>query len=193
DLPAAGAYRLRTTGTAQVLPLQVAPEPLDEDSTRTVEHLNDTDVRQSEVSGQTTDLRYLGDQVQLLRLDVVFPGVLEYHFVAEPPVLFARLPLVAGDSWQWQLSESGGRTTVTQSTTVRAPERIDVAGGTVDAPVMDTTITFAGELTGTVQLTGWFDPARRTSVRTHQVTDLTYQAFRVVSDTTTDLVSFTPA
>jgi hypothetical protein len=191
--PDPGTYTTRTTGTA-VVGLQ--RQDVDETTTRTVERLSGTDVRQTEGGDQgasVTVLRYLPDQVLLLSLEVGAGPGLQYRFASEAGVLFLRLPPAPGDSWEWTLTSEDGGETVTQATTVGPVERIEVAGVAIEAPRLDTTITLSGDLDGTVQLTSWLDPARRTTARAHQVSDLTYAGFRLTSDTTSDLVSFEPA
>lgn len=68
-----------------------------------------------------------------------------------------------------------------------------MAGATVDAFVVDTVITLSGDVTGTIDLTAWVDPARRTAVRLDQVSDARLGVFRLRSDTTSQFLSFTPA
>lgn len=193
--PDAGTYRFRTTGTERVgtavNPGQ--PQPIDEESSTVVTYLNDTDAQHSSDDGsQTSVLRYQPNQILLLTLDLNM-GPVSRHFDAGAGALFIPIPLEPGQTWSWQLTDSTGATTVAQSSTAIGPEAITVNGAAVNSFRIDSTITLSGDIVGTIQLTSWVDPNLRTSVRIHQVTDVTYSGFRLQSDTTSDFVGFTAA
>jgi len=186
-LPAAGGYRYHTTGTSQIgaNPAQA----VDMDTTTTVEHLGGGKVRQSS-DDQKALLEWSGSQVLLHTLDFTRPGF-ERHFEAKPPVQFAPTALKVGQKWSWKLTATGYPTTIDQTSTVDRLETITVGGKKVDTIVVVTKLTLSGDVSGTIDLTQWVSPSTSTPQRIHAKTNIVTFAF--TSDTTSDLVGFTPS
>jgi hypothetical protein len=192
--PTPGSYTFHTTGTAPS-GLLGGQQPVDEQSITTITALSADTVRQSSTSAgmtQTTDLRYEAGRVALLLLEVSGQGV-SLRFPSADGITFVPLPPTAGQAWNGQLHDESGQLTADFSGTTAPGERITIMGGAVDAFVVDATIHIYGTYSGipidiTVALRAWIDPALRTQVRTHQVT-----SGMIASDTTSELVGFTPA
>ena len=66
-------------------------------------------------------------------------------------------------------------------------------GQVVPTFVLETDITFTGDLHGSGHLTSWASPVYRLSVRNHSVLDATYATFHVTSDITADLLDLRPS
>lgn len=197
--PAAGTYTFHTTGTAPPESLLGPPRRVDEQSVTTITALGPDTVRlTSTVAGgtQTTDLRYEPARVALLLLEVSFGGQV-VRFTSAEGVTFAPVPPTEGQTWSGQLRDEGGQLTATFEGASLPVEAITVLGRSVQAFVIDATITITGSYGGfpvdaTAAVRAWVDPELRTQVRTHQLTT-TRQPVASTSDTTSELVGVTPA
>ncbi len=186
-MPAAGGYRYHTTGSSK---LGANPaQPVNTDTTTTIEHLSGGKVRQS-ADDQKALLEWSGAQVLLHSLEFTRPGF-ERHFEAKPPVQYAPLPLQVGQQWSWKLKATGHPTTVDQTSSVDRLETITVGGKEVDTIVIITRLTLSGDVSGTIDLTQWVSPSGNMPQRIHAKTNIVTLAF--TSDTTSDLTGFTPS
>lgn len=186
-LPAAGGYRYHTTGSSKV---GANPsQPVDTDTTTTIEHLGGGKVRQSS-EDQKALLEWSGSQVLLHSLDFTRPGF-ERHFEAKPPVQYAPVPLKVGQQWAWKLTATSYPTTIDQTSRVDRLETIMVGGKKVDTIVIVTKLTLSGDVSGTIDLTQWASTTTNILQRIHAVSNIV--TFTFTSDTTSDLTGFTPA
>ena len=186
--PAEGHYTYHASGSTT---FSGKKTPMDEDVVTTVTYLDGGRVK-NEADGQTAVVRFTDDEVQLLSLDFTQPGF-ERHFVADPPVRYAPLPLKVGETWSWKLKAKDATTTIDQTARVDRTETITVAGRTVKATVVVVHIVMSGDVKGTIDATTYYDPALRTEVRAHQVSDLTLGTFRFQGDTTLEFKKFVAA
>ena len=195
--PALGRYTFHTTGTAPPPDLLSPPQTIDEQTVTIITSLGGADIRQAAEDGsQIVDLRYQADGVFLRLLDLGMQGV-RFRFRSPDGVLFTPVPATAGQAWNWQLTDDTGQITAAWSATTQPSQVITVAGEAVNAAVVDAVVTLSGtysgfQVDGTVHLTLWLDPARRTAVQLHQVTDIT-QPVAAHGDTTSVFIGFTPA
>lgn len=186
-LPAAGGYRYHTTGSSKV---GANPsQPVNTDTTTTIEHLGGGKVRQSS-EDQKALLEWSGSQVLLHTLDFTRPGF-ERHFEAKPPVQYAPVPLKVGQQWAWKLTATSYPTTVDQTSRVDRLETITLGGKKVDTIVVVTKLTLSGDVSGTIDLTQWLSTTTSIPQRIHAVSNIV--TFTFTSDTTSDLTGFTPA
>ena len=178
-MPAPGRYTLNVTDNRSGAVSQAS---------FAVQQLNATDQRQTSQTPEGTtvqDMRYTGSGVELLYLDLA--GVKQFQ--PTPPVLFAPVPPSIGDSWEWQMVSTDGRTTVEHQSTVTTFERITVAGRSIPTFVVETTLDLSGGgVNGTVTVTTWASTDYTMAVRTHQVVSILLAS----SDTTAELVSLDP-
>lgn len=186
-LPAAGGYRYHTSGSSKI---GANPsQPVNTDTTTTIEHLGGGKVRQS-AEDQKALLEWSGSQVMLHTLDFTRPGF-ERHFEAKPPVQYAPTPLKVGQQWTWKLTATGYPTTIDQTSRVDRLETIIVGGKKVDTIVIVTKLTLSGDVSGTIDLTQWLSTTTNIPQRIHAVSNIV--TFTFTSDTTSELTGFTPA
>lgn len=194
--PALGRYTFHTTGSASQ---GLQQQAIDEQTVTIITSLGGGDIRQAAEDGsQIIDLRYQADGVFVRLLDLAMEGA-RLTFRSPEGVLFTPVPATPGQSWTWQLTDDTGQITAAWSATTQPAQTISAAGETVEAAVVDALVTISGAYSGvpvaaTVHFTLWLDPARRTAVQIHQVTDVTQPAiFAGRIDTTSVLTGFTPA
>ena len=72
-------------------------------------------------------------------------------------------------------------------------EDVVVNGQTVSTFVVETDITFSGDLNGTGHLTSWISPVYKLAARNHSTLDAIYAGFHATSDITADLLDLRPA
>lgn len=199
-IPAAGRYTFHTTGTATSSGvLGPGSQSIDQETVTDIVALSADTIRQSSTSpegSQTMDLRYEADRVALLVLDLAVQGQ-QLRFASAQGETFTPVPPAPGQAWSWQLVDDGGTLTLDFAGTTQPPEPITVAGSTIEAPVVDATLHLTGTFAGfpvdaTIDVRTWIDPARATSVQTHQVSE-TSQPVQSHSDTTSVLTGFTPS
>jgi hypothetical protein len=184
-MPTPGRYSLYVSGTSS---LNGAPQSVPQNGSYTITKTSDTD---TETSGDfKVVLRWAPDSASLVRLTIAQANK---TFEPAQPVLFVPFPGTAGRAWEWTLTSTDGKTTVHQTSQITGAENIDVGGVAVPTFVVDSTLTFTGDLKGTARVTTWVSDAERLSIKTHTVTDVTLGLFRAQSDITTVLASLTPA
>jgi hypothetical protein len=187
---ALGTYTSHTTGSATY---NGTPSTVDRYDRLILERINATDLRSRDGgNGFVQVLRVSSTEVRVVTLDINLPGFVR-HFDANPPVLFFPIGAQPGRSWDWKLKASKALTTVAQTSTIGPSEKLTVLGRTVNATVANVKITLGGDVSGTITLKVWLDPAILQPVRTHAVSDVRFGAFTVKSDTTSDFAGFEPA
>ncbi len=189
--PLPGTYHQTVTGTAT---FNGKPQDVPKDASFTIEQLTATDWRQSASGGGATttyDLRTLANEIQLVKL--VLSGGINKTFDPATPVRYSPLPPATGTSWNWRITSTDNKTTIDQTGTIEGTEAVVVAGTTVNCVRVRAKITLSGDLTGTQDVTVWVRPSDKLGVKTHAVVNVRYGVFTIASDTTSELVSLSPA
>ncbi len=189
--PLAGKYTFHAVGT---MSLNGPPSPFDAQVVTTVEDLNDSDQRSTAqgVNGsgdQIQVLRYSNDKVELVSLEMT--GAV--HKVFNGPVLLAPVPGSLGQTWEWDLTSTDNLTHVHQNSRYDRTETVTVGGQSVDTVVVETDITFSGDIHGSGHLTTWVSGVYKMGVRSHSTLDATYATFHFTSDVTADLLDLRPS
>jgi hypothetical protein len=189
--PFAGTYTFHATGTTS---LNGSASNVDAQAVATVEDLSDTDQRTTTSGGggpgdQVQVLRYSNDKVELVSLEM--KGAV--HKVFNGPVLFAPVPGSIGQTWAWDLTSDDHLTHVHQSSRYDRTETVTVGGQSVDAVVVETDLSFSGDINGSGHLTSWVSMAYKMSVRNHSTLDATYGTFHFTNDVTADLLDLRPS
>jgi hypothetical protein len=184
-MPTPGTYRVTVTGTTS---LNGQTQPVPPNGSYTITQLNDTD--QDESGDFALRVRWAPGSASLLSLKL---SAANKEFVPAEPVLYVPFPGETGTTWQWSMSSTDGKTSMRQTSRITGPDSVNVEGQDLAAFVVDTTITFSGDLTGTAHLISWVSPEHRLALKQHTVIDATFNlAFNLRSDTTSTLVSLTP-
>ncbi|MEY2423281.1 MAG: hypothetical protein QOI95_3348 [Acidimicrobiaceae bacterium] len=190
--PFAGKYTYHATGTTS---LNGPPSSVDVQAVTTIEDLNDDDQRATTTGGgggagdQVQVLRYSSDKIELLSLEMT--GAV--HKVFNGPVLFAPVPGSVGQAWAWDLTSTDALTHVHQSSRIDRTETVTIGGQSVDTVVVETDLTFSGDINGSGHLTSWVSPIYKVGVRSHSTLDATYATFHLTSDITADLLDLRPS
>jgi len=128
----------------------------------TVTHVNDRQRQQYRtypgefeielLAANATPLNPRGTLLSMLMIDGIY-------FFADPPVKWrdvnAAGVVVPDQPWTWTLHSSNGGVTVTQNAVARQPAIEMVDGAVVSVQRIDATLTFSGNVSGTLQLRHW--------------------------------------
>lgn len=171
-----GNYAYNTTGT-------VGGQPVNGPTVTSVTALGPNEIRYA-ATDQILDLQYRPDGIYLRQLTAKIASF-TISFQSAEGVLFIPNPTDAGQSWDWQLTDTSGQLTAIWHGTTQAPEA--VVGGSDALPRVDAVISIGGsydtgtllgtqQVAGTVNIRLWIDPAMRLPVQLHQVTQITRPA-----------------
>lgn len=141
----------------------------------------------------TTDqtLRSKSGAIELVHLKTQTPYLPATEFRPAPPVLFAPDPLTVGRTWSWRMTSTDGKVTVDGSFKALRNENIAIGGEQVATTVVEATLTFSGDITGTSKRFVWGSTKYRLVVQTEDTTDLT-KPFVVHSESRSTLNSTAP-
>jgi hypothetical protein len=189
--PFAGKYTYHAVGH---MSLNGPPSNVDVQAVTTIEDLNDTDQRattsgQGGAGDQIQVLRYRSDKVELVSLEMS-GGV---HKTFNGPVLYAPVPGSIGQTWAWDLTSTDNLTHVHQSSRYDRADTVTIGGQSVDTLVVETDLTFSGDINGTGHLTSWVSNTYKLAVRNHSSLDATYTTFHFTSDVTAELLDLRPS
>ena len=185
-MPTPGTYTVNVTGSASV---NGAPQSIPPQNSYQIIQESDTDQRQT--GDFETLVRWAPEGASLVRFKI---GQAGKEFVPAQPVLY--MPFDGSTTeWTWPpITSTDGKTTIEQSSRIVGTDTVDVGGQPVSTFVVESVLTFKGDLVGTANLTSWVSPDYRLAVKTHTVIDATFNALlKLKSDTTTVLVSLTPS
>jgi hypothetical protein len=189
---AQGTYTFRVDGS---FTFGTTKQSLPPTARLTVENLNATDQRHtlsSDDSETVSVFRLAATALRLVSLSTTQSGVAK-EFRPDPPVAFAPIPLAVGDTWQWTITSTDGKTKVHQSSKVLRTERRTIGGTAVDTFVVQTTVTISGDLNATTNQTSWVSPAHGIQVRTEQTTKGSFGTLTFTSSSTSELTSLQPS
>lgn len=190
--PATGRYTYRVSGSSKFGATEQDVPPT---ATLTVADLSGDDQRHTttaEGSESQSVYRFGDDAVLLVSIKTSQSGVTK-EFRPQPPVVFTPVPLEVGDTWEWTIKSTDGKTTVHQRSKAVRTERRTVGGTSIDTIVVSTTVTLSGDVNATTQQTTWASQTHGLAVRIEQSTSGTFGALAFSSKSTSELASLRPA
>ena len=184
-MPTPGTYTVNVEGTAS---LNGAPQSIPPQNSFQIIQESATDTR--ETGDFETVVSWTAEAASLKSIKIGQAGKV---FEAPQPVLY--VPFNGNPAeWSWTLTSTDNKTTIEQTSRIIGNETVDVGGQPVSTFVVDSVLTFKGDLAGTAHLMSWVSPDHRLAVKTHATVDATFNAlFNLKSDTTSVLVSLTPS
>jgi hypothetical protein len=185
-MPTPGTYTVNVSGSASV---NGAPQSIPPQNSFQIIQESETDQRQT--GDFETLVRWAPEGASLVRFKI---GQAGKEFVPAQPLLYVPFDGTTTE-WSWSpITSTDGKTTIEQSSRIVRNETVDVGGQPVSTFVVESVLTFKGDLVGSANLTSWVSPDYRLAVQTHTIIDATFNALlRLRSDTTSVLVSLTPS
>lgn len=182
--PAAGRYHYRAEGSMDGREVSVS-------EVQQVEVLDGGLIRVTGPGGeQIATLRLDSEAVRLVSLTISGGGgAFIRRFEPPEPVMFQPRALDPGRRWSWSMTDSGATTTVHEEASFVGVEPVDTPTGTIDALLIESTLTFSGDVHGEVRLRSWIDRDIGMPVRYEDHRDLRYGLFTSQRDTTSIITS----
>lgn len=149
-------------------------------------------IRYSAERDDTLTLSFAGGAVRLEQGDSrVAVGSLEQRTVLapEPPCVVYPADARVGQRFSGRFS---GPSTGTYSGRVLRRERLVVGGTGISTLVVEWTMTFSGQYSGTTKTTTWWDPARRAALKQRTVSDVGDALTSYHQESTVTLQRLTP-
>lgn len=140
------------------------------------------------------------DQDLLVRTTGTYVGYLKLtnaaftkEFRPATALLLIGDPSRVGDTWSWTAQSTDGKTTVSASNSRPKDESVTIGGKPLACQVVQTHLVLSGDVSYTADLTTWYSPTYRLTVKDHTVGKGSYQTVPFTTDITSVLRSVTPA
>jgi hypothetical protein len=137
-------------------------------------------------------LRFLAEGAYFTDLKQSTSGFAK-EFRPNPPVLAMPTAPASHGPWQWTVTSTDGKTTLSAAFKYLRTETLAIGGEQVSTVVLGVTLQGSGDITFTTNETDWVAPSKSLIVRTDQKTDGTISGVQFHSESTQTLQTTRPA